>query len=316
MDNPFFVGKVRYNRYTNWSERRRKGKNPNPLLVDGHHPPIIVEELWEKVQFLRERKAYTSTKRFHGNYELTGLIRCPQCGAAMTASRTNSKDKHGQPLILMYYSCGAFRSKGSAVCGANSVRKKDAERYVIDRIKQALAKPHILQAIVKSVNDRKGNQVKPLQEGLSTIRSALADVQAKKLRYLDLYENDQFDSSLFAGRLSKLEGEINRLHARWSELELDGNHSPPVSYETVRSLIARLDHLLDASSTDQRKTLLHLIIKKITVDDHRQIDKIEMTFDETTEHHFLSQAPSACTTAEGAFPFDGKTPKHSLTITF
>ncbi|MCE5168230.1 hypothetical protein LQV63_02700 [Paenibacillus profundus] len=26
LDNPMFVGKIRYNQYENWAEKRRKGK--------------------------------------------------------------------------------------------------------------------------------------------------------------------------------------------------------------------------------------------------------------------------------------------------
>jgi len=155
LDNPVYIGKIRYKRYENWSEKRRKGKSADPIYSDGVHPAIITEELWNKVHYLKEQKSKVSMKRFSGDYLLTGLIRCPQCGGAMTASRTNNKSKDGTLVIRMYYSCGNFRSKGSSVCSANSVRKVDAESYVFDRLKQVLTKPQILTGIVQSINDRK-----------------------------------------------------------------------------------------------------------------------------------------------------------------
>jgi site-specific DNA recombinase len=318
LENPFYFGKVRYDRYMNWNAKRRKGKNPSPIIAKGLHPAIIPEPLWEKVQFLRDRKAHASTKRFHGEYLLTGLIRCPQCGGAMTASRTNNKAKDGSPVARMYYSCGNFRSKGSAVCSANSVRKQDAERAVFDRLKQVLTKPHILRAIVRGINDRKVNRVKPLQDELEAVRVRIVEVQAKKFKYLELYEMDDVDRKLFSDRLGQLEADLDRLHAKQSELEfeLSGDHSRTVPYEHVRSLIGRFEHLLRLSSFDQCKTLLHLIIRKITLNDKRQIDRIEMAFDETTEQHFLSLAPSAESLAEGAFPFDGKATKLNHKLTF
>lgn len=93
------------------------------------------------------------------------------------------------------------------------------------------------------------------------------------------------------------------------------NHSQTVSYEQVRSLIGHFEYLL-SSSFEQQKTLLHLIIQKIILNGKRQIDKIEVVFDETTEQHFLSLAPSAESHAEGAFPFDGKAPglNHKLMV--
>ncbi len=119
---------------------------------------------------------------------------------------------------------------------------------------------------------------------------------------------DDFDRKLFSDRLAELEAELDRLYGRKSELEYELNidHSQTVSFEQVQSLIGRFEYLLRFSSFDQRKTLLHLIIQNITLNDKRQIDKIEMVFDETTEQHFLSLAPSAESQAEGAFPFCGK----------
>ncbi|MFC6548814.1 hypothetical protein [Cohnella cellulosilytica] len=221
----------------------------------------------------------------------------------MTASRTNNKAKDGSTVVRMYYSCGASRSKGSAICSANSVRKQDAEHYVMNRIKEVLDRPHILRAIVKGINDRKTIRIGPMKDELAAIQSRMAAIHAKKLRYAELYEDDMFEQSLFAGRLSELDADLERLLARKAELEseLDGHRAEPVPYETVRSLIARFERLLRSSSTDQRKTLLHLIIGKITVTPDKKIDKIEMIFDEMTEQHFLGAAPSAAQTVEGAF---------------
>jgi hypothetical protein len=120
-------------------------------------------------------------------------------------------------------------------------------------------------------------------------------------------------------RLGELDKELDLLHVRRFELEfeLDGDHSQSVSYEAVQSIISRFDYLLNESSFDQRKILLHLIINKATVSSDKKIDKIEMIFDEMTEHHFLRAAPSTVTAVEGAFPFIGGVPrlKQKLNVT-
>lgn len=190
LDNPMFIGKIRYNQYENWSEKRRKGKNPNPILVDGLHPAIIDQNLWEKIQLLRQKKSTMPKKRFEGEYLLTGIIRCPECGSAMTASRTVNKMKDGTKVTRMYYSCGSFRSKGSSVCHANSIRKLDAEKAVTDRIQNVLVKPQLLKAIVKGVNERKVGRIKPLQEELSGANARISKLEEKKRKYLSLYEMD------------------------------------------------------------------------------------------------------------------------------
>lgn len=302
LDNPMFIGKIRYNQYENWSEKRRKGKSANPILVDGLHPAIIDQNLWDKVRLLREKKSSMPKKRFEGEYLLTGIIRCPECGAAMTASRTVNRMKDGTKVTRMYYSCSSFRSKGSSVCHANSIRKLEAEQAVMDRIKNVLVKPQLLKAIVKNVNERKVSRIKPLQAELASSKTRIAKLEENKRKYLSLYEMDQIDRDLFSERLNGINGDIDDELTRKSrlELELRDDEAEPVPYELVRSLMERFDDLLRKSPFEQRKTLLHLIVKKITLDDKRRVKDVELSFNSETEKHFLSAAPSADNIAEGA----------------
>ena len=308
LDNAFYVGKLVYLKYLDWSKKRRKSKNANPIVADGQHDPIISEELWDKVRFLGQQKSVVSEKRFYGNLLLTGLLRCPVCGSAMTGSRTNNKDKHGNLVTRFYYSCSKMRSSGAVVCKANSIRKQDAEDYLFVRLKEVLAKPHVLRNIVKGINDRKASSVKPLQEEFVAVCSGIEEINAKKNRLVELYELDEFDRSFVTERIKNLDSDLDQLHARRAEIAnmLNGDHAESVSYETVRSLLGRFEHLLRYSNRDQRKTLLHLIISKITLTSDKKVDKIEMIFDEMTEQHFLNAAPSSATAGEGAFPLSGE----------
>ncbi|MDN4081402.1 recombinase family protein [Paenibacillus polymyxa] len=318
LDNPMFVGKIRYNRYENWAERRRKGKSSELILAEGHHPAIISEELWEKVQLLRQKKSTMPKKRFEGEYLLTGLIRCPECDAAMTASRTVNRSKNGEKITRMYYSCGRFRSQGSAVCHANSVRKVEAEQAVTDRIRQAVVNPEILQRVVRSVNEKRSGRIKPLRDELTAVQTRITNLEDKKRKYLELYEIDDIDRDMFSERLSVLNKELDTELTRRSrlQLELRDDQADPVSYELVRSLMANFDSLLRHSPFHQRKTLLYLIVKKITLDDKKRVNSVELAFNKETEKHFLSVAPSAEAIVEGAFPLPGKAfkMKHKLTI--
>lgn len=80
--------------------------------------------------------------------------------------------------------------------------------------------------------------------------------------------------------------------------------------------MANFDALLSQSPFQQRKTLLHLIVKKIALDDKKRVSSVELAFNEETQKHFLSLAPSADNIAKGAFPLYGKAPSlhHILTL--
>lgn len=66
-----------------WSERKRKGNSQNVIIVDSVHEPISAQELWDRVQAIQNLKLEKPMKNYEGNYLLTGLMKCPFCGATM-----------------------------------------------------------------------------------------------------------------------------------------------------------------------------------------------------------------------------------------
>ncbi|MDU2239745.1 MAG: recombinase family protein [Paenibacillus sp.] len=305
--NPVYVGKIRYLQHENWNERRRKGKNATPMLEDGGHEPIISEELWEKVQLLQKSKAVTTSRTFDGKYTLTGLLRCPQCGAEMVASRTVNNLKDGSRIVRRYYSCGNFKSKGSSVCSANSVKADYAESFVYQRLKEVINNERILADVISVMNqDRKGNTA-PLQEELKAIHQKVESIEGKRQKYFGLFEDELVDRETLANRLEELKAEKERLLARKSEIEweLGNDNSQMVDFEYVRTILAQLDQFLFKASTEQIKSLLHLVIKQISVK-NRKIEAIELNFDEDMQKHFLA-APSD-DESDGAFSVLGPRP--------
>ena len=60
------LGKVRYNVRQNWSEKRRRDINENPILVDGIHEAIIDIDTWNKVQAILESKKGKPSRIYDG----------------------------------------------------------------------------------------------------------------------------------------------------------------------------------------------------------------------------------------------------------
>ena len=74
-----YIGKVRYNVRQNWSEKRRRNINANPIITDGIHKAIIDKKLWDKVQAILESKKGKPSRIYDGEYPLTGILRCTKC---------------------------------------------------------------------------------------------------------------------------------------------------------------------------------------------------------------------------------------------
>ncbi|MGO4732632.1 hypothetical protein [Paenibacillus sp. 2KB_22] len=183
----------------------------------------------------------------------------------------------------------------------------EAEQAVTDRIRQAVVNPEILQRVVRNVNEKRSGRIKPLRDELTAVQTRITSLEDKKRKYLELYEIDDIDRNMFSERLSVLNKDLDIELTRKSKLALDlrDDQADPVSYELVYSLVRNFDAVLRNSPFQQRKTLIHLIVKKITLDDRKRVGNIELVFNDETEQHFLSVAPSA-DMAEGAFSVCGK----------
>lgn len=82
LKNKTYGGYLEYAKYVNWEEKRRKGKNPQPIVVEGEHEPIIEKELFDKVQTRLKVAKKQPQWNERGENLLTGLLRCPECGGA------------------------------------------------------------------------------------------------------------------------------------------------------------------------------------------------------------------------------------------
>ena len=312
ITNPIYVGTIRYNRFEGWSEKRRRGKNSNPILTEGKHEAIIDNELWAKVQMLFAQKSKACPRVYDSGNLLTGLIRCPECGTPMVISRSHYKLRDGTKMAQRYYSCGSFKSKGSAVCHANSVRADYAENYVMMRIKKVLKHPRLLTDIVAAVNKKRVGGASDLEQELRVIESNLMKLENRKRKILEVYEFDGIDRETLSARLEELAGKTNQLQTRKTEIEHEtgGEGQPEISLEQVRGLLEKLDGVLEHSTPEQQKAMLHLVIREITLVEirkkggkeltkDRKIATISMTLGDELQA-FLQQDPSTVVAVEGS----------------
>jgi site-specific DNA recombinase len=182
-----------------------------PIVVDGEHEPIISPELWDAVQKFYKKKAVSAPRKFDGIYLLTGLMRCPQCGATLFAHRINDTLKSGEKVVRRYYICSNFRNKGSRVCNSNSVRADFAESYVIERIAAVVQTPKLLDDIVVSLNKSRSKSDAPLQKELAAIERELKTLDSQKQRYFALYESDTIDNDMLVERINELKSKYDVL---------------------------------------------------------------------------------------------------------
>lgn len=287
--NPIYTGTIRYNLRENWNEKRRRGINKNPIIVDGEHDAIISKELWDKVQEIYNQKSHKPQRIFDGSYPLSGILKCPVCGSSMVAGRSKKKHKDGTYKIHRYYYCGAWRNKGISACRSNAIRADEIEQQVFNRIWSVLLNDRILNDIVNKMNEKRQNTIKPLESQLNQINKSISDLENRKNKIFELYEDSIIDKETLANRLKTTSTEINDYILNKEEIldKLKSHSSERIEFKVVKQLMSKFNVLLQNSDLDKQKTLLHLVINKIIVKDRKNIQSIILQFNNSAQKNIL-----------------------------
>lgn len=283
--NPLYAGTIRYNLRENWNEKRRRGINKNPIIVDGQHDAIISKELWDKVQEIYSQKSQKPQRVFAGSYPLSGILKCPVCGSSMVAGRSKKKNKNGTCKIHRYYYCGAWRNKGLSACNPNAIRADEIEQQVFNRLRNVLSDERILIDVVKKMNEKRQNTIKPLEHKLNQIDKSLSDLENRKNRVFELFEESIIDKQTLSNRLSKTSDEMSDLILNREEIldKLKSHTSEKIEFKVVKHLMHTFNGLLETSDFDKKKTLLHLVINKIIVKDRKNVQSIILQFNNAVQ---------------------------------
>lgn len=126
LSNPFYYG---------WYEWTTGSGN----WIQGKHEPMITEKEFDQIQFLLGRKGRPRPKEH--KFAFTGLMKCGNCGAAITAEEKFKKQKNGNVHHYIYYHC---TRKKNPNCVEKSLELKEFNRQV-DKAIEGLTIPERFQ---------------------------------------------------------------------------------------------------------------------------------------------------------------------------
>lgn len=279
LTNPVYIGMIRYNLRQDWNKKRRKGINPNPILVEGEHDAIIDRETWEKVQVINKQRSKKQQRRYSTEALLTGILKCPVCGSAMTISRTTNTLKDGTKKVEEYYACGAWKSKGTAVCNSNTIKINKADEYVLDKVMELVNEEVVLKKIVDNINKNKSNKLKPLLKSLDVVNKEIDKFNNKKNKSIELFEDGILTKVELAERIKVMNEDIEKLSYRKKQIqqEIDISEGEPIPFEVVKEVFDKFGQIFrELGTKEQRKQIIHLLISKVTMNKSREIDSINI----------------------------------------
>lgn len=233
-------------------------------LVSGNHVPIIEPELWHAVQIELQRRKDGMTPI--GDYLLSGLLRCAECGAnVVPVKRTTTRN--GKTYSYEFYACKNqhVRPKDRTdYCSLGYFHRADVESYVVDQIKTLSLAPVRMNQYMEQFTARDDSEIiRLLENKIDTINEGLDNLY-------DAIQTGSIKASAVSERIRKLEEEREAVYAQLDDLK-DANpklNSPSIVMHIIRQAANAWDHLTD----DERKQALRKIVLVIHLKRDKQHD--------------------------------------------
>lgn len=221
LTNPFYYG------YFRWGD----------TLYEGKHDPMITRREFDLAQAIITGR-YKSKPKYR-TFAYTGLIKCKECGGAVTASFKTKNQKNGNTHHYTYYHC---TKKVGPSCSQPSIREDRLEKQIEEELGKISIPPEFHQWAIKYLKEEQAQEVKDQERILESQQAELTRCNQRLNRLLDLRLNGEIDSEGFKNRKNLLVEEQKRLE----ELIGDSNNR-------VGSWLDRAEQLLSFAETAQNR---------------------------------------------------------------
>ncbi|MEL3972102.1 recombinase family protein [Rossellomorea oryzaecorticis] len=296
LENEIYIGNIIWGKYRNWEENRRGGKSENPIRVENKHEAIIDIELWNKVQQIKKinKNTYSTNRNFKGSLFLTGVLKCPVCGAGTVMSKTRKRNKKGYHV---YYMCQNFHSKGKYICKPNLIKREIIEEKVLKVIKGIISSDNIVNEVINRLEVSKSNDVVELKGELTILKRELKKSEEDQLN-LDkrLLNGDKRLKIDHFNRISdQIQEKINELSSSIENIKrlIQKNESNvTLNRDVIINTLKNFDTLFEKANGEEKKLLIRSLVKSIEMEkDRKEIKNIAFWFSDGEDLQLSNDLP-------------------------
>ena len=301
--NPTYLGYMVYQRTKSVPVAGRRGKThrvhndaQNWVKATNSHPALVDAEVFAKAQqkiaTYKERYCRPKEDKEHVNL-LSGLLKCPVCGAPMYANSSQHKRKDGTYYPRRYfYRCLHKRGDAGHECSFNRQFSQEKLHSIVEHL---IIKLVDMPEFAVMVQNRIGSKL-DLSTAEAELKQAEANIRREQLRVTALENDidllDPLDDE-YSSKRERLNERLNVLLKRVSVAELLKQEKQAM-LKNIRNQVVTLDSIYNqlknfrviyAKLSDAEKSmLLHTMIKGVelnpdcTKDPATYISKIYFQF--------------------------------------
>jgi site-specific DNA recombinase len=152
------------------------------------------------------------------------------------------------------------------------------EDAVFRRLGDLCTDPKLARQVAQRINARRDDTA-PQRRRLAAIAGERAEAGKAKAKYLAAFESDALPADLVGARTREIADRVAALDAEEGRLRavVDAEPAPEVDPEAVRAVLARFHEVLQRAPHMEKRALLRVLVRRITLNAERDLDSIEVT---------------------------------------
>ena len=301
LDNPVYTGKIAYGKNVTEKvkgtrDEYRRVKTDDYLLADGLHEAIVDEETWEAAREKRKRTGvkWNKTHSLEHEHILSGLLKCPVCGAGMAGTvRRRKNKKSGEYKDDFYYRCQHRRKIDEEhFCDFKpSLNQNEINAEVEWFIRGMIADERFHEYIGERLQEKV--DVSNLEEERDQLKGQLQQVVGAKNKLLVMLDALDAGDKHYARKFQDMQDRLDNLYDRISDFEneiadvekkIKAAYGRQISEKQLYQILQKFDILYAEMSDIEKKEFMQLFIDAIELypekmDDGRIIRQIDLACD-------------------------------------
>jgi len=245
LSNPFYYGAFRY----------------NGNVYKGKHKPMITKEEFDKVQDLMARDFTTRPKDYEFAY--TGLIKCGECGASITAEH---KTNHRYGCKYIYYHC--TKRKRTEKCSQKYIQEPKLSDQFVSFIDSLTIDNDVLGVALDAIDGQKDSIIAKNNTVIASLKRRITEAERSLSELLTIKLRKLLSDEDFLSKKTELEAEIRRLNDQLVKTKKYPDYVSEKSVETF-NFVATMKEKFQNGSNRRKRSIIRQIGSNLTLTDKK-----------------------------------------------
>ena len=288
LKNPVYCGKIAYGRRK--TEKIHGTRNDyhlveqdNFLLADGIHEPIVSEELWQsaQVKLLAQSKKYerVNTGKDAKIHLLSGIVKCPVCGAGMYGNKSVKHKKDGTKYKdFYYYGCKHRTMLHGYKCDYKKQINEDLlDNSVSEIIIKLVRNPKFASMMQDKINTQVDTSA--IEQELANYEKQLRQAYSVKSKIIEEIDSLDPDDKHYINRKADLDDRLYKMYDRIEAVEnqlisarakKQSVEAEKLTSDNIYKVLICFEKLYAVMNDAEKRQLIEALVSEIQIYNERQ----------------------------------------------